>query len=240
MECKVEDCERTNLKGPNWCEMHYERARRNDGDPTADGLAAYQAKRLAKRAVANATGEKTCSVCKTTKPLSEYYSRNDWYYKHCKACHKDMTDANRLQQRLDNPSEQKHRRAEEIGPCVFVGCGRVSRSTLNGGPAGWYCKAHYNQWHRTGEMWKLNTKRTSYINDRFRRCTTCRSIKPHEQFYLRTGGVGRQTECKTCKVYRNRFNAVLVKGKVGEAVAIFDEMPKELQDRLKHRLEEAA
>ena len=240
MECKVQDCERTDLKGQDWCGMHYERARRNNGDPTADGRAAYSARRKAKRAVAASSETKTCNVCNKTKPLNEYYSRGDWYYKHCKDCHADKMAAIKLQRRLENPPVYKRRRRSEIGPCAYEGCDLISVTALKGGPAGYYCKAHYNQWYRAKELWPLYTSRHSYLNERFRRCTTCRKVKTHEQFHLRTGGNGRQTECKTCKVFRNRFNALMAQSRIEEAVAVFNNMPTELQEKLKHRVEEAA
>lgn len=245
MECKVPNCERTKIRAKGMCAVHYERARRNNGDALADGWAAYHQRRIeaaeAKRAVQEEAGKK-CKVCGKTKPLSEYYirSQDNQHYTYCKKCHRDKMDAINLQNRINNPPESKYRTKAEIGPCAFNGCDRVSKATLKGGPAGFYCKAHYNQWHRTQTLWPLNTARHSYINERFRRCTTCGRVKTHEEFHLRTGGNGRQTECKACKVMRNRFNALLSKGMVEDAVAVYESMPRELQDKLKHRLEEAA
>ncbi len=245
MECKVEGC--TNEGAPDsrtgvkylrrgMCRKHYERNRRN-GDPTVSGYALRAVRQAeARRAVGKQT-EKQCSVCKKTKPLTEYYSRGDWYYKHCKSCHADKNAAIRMQQRLDNPPAP--RTYVDHGDCAFDTCTNKGRTQLSNGPEGWYCMAHYTQWDRNKELVTLKVIHKSAVDDKFRRCTSCFKVKTHNEFYPRTNGHGLQSTCKPCLVLRNRFNQLIREGRVADAATVWDKMPEDMKSKTAARLDEA-
>lgn len=233
MECKVEGCtDEVRVKIRGYCHKHYERWLRN-GDPTVDGRALYNERRRAKSRATSDLTEKQCSVCKKVKPLGEYYSRGDWSYTWCKACHSDKMTANRLQKRLDNP-KKNGRPPVDHGDCAFDGCTKEGKSRLKGGPDGWYCHGHWQQWDRNIELHPLRAMRKSHINDDFRLCTVCDTVKPATGFYQRTSG-GKQSQCKECQVKIGRFNALMREGRAEDALTVAYKMPERVQGKYVER-----
>jgi hypothetical protein len=243
--CKVEGCNnegrpdsRTGKKflRRGMCHKHYARWLRN-GDPLVDGRWLRKLRKAIEEYNAPEVTEKQCSVCKKTKPIAEYYKRGDWTYTWCKACHKDKMDAQRLQQRLENPPKPKE--PVDHGKCAFPDCNNKAKTRLTNGPEGWFCPGHWQQGYSGKEMTPLKVIRKSEIDDRFRRCTSCLKVKTHEQFHNRTHGKGKQAECKECLYKRVRFNLFLKQGRLDDAVEIYNTMPPIMQDKLENRLKEA-
>lgn len=238
MECKVKNCNKpVKIKSKQLCSAHYERLRRY-GDPEA-------ASRIylggAKRPVYGT--EKECKTCHVVKPLTDYYSRatptGPWYYTYCKACHKNKMDAKRLERMLSAPPREPKPKVDH-GDCAFGNCTHQGKTQLKDGPAGWFCSAHWTQWHTRKELRELRHSTKSDIDDRFRLCTSCLRVKTQESFHMHSSGRVRQSECKQCATVRVKFNKAMRENKYALAHEVYDQMAPNMQDKLKSRLEEAA
>lgn len=225
--CSVTECAGKAIKR-GWCHNHYERWRRN-GHPTKT------AKELRAEAPQEAVEptEKACKKCGEVKPLDAFYRRvtpSLWYYTKCKVCVDVERTAKRLQKRLDNPPAP--RTPVDHGECAFHDCHRKAKTQLlgKGGPEGWYCGAHYLQWDANRELTSTRVVRKSYINDKFRRCTACDTVKPQDDFHNRTGG-GKQGQCRACYYKVVRTNILVKEGRVEEALAMAESMPDNIREK---------
>lgn len=231
--CTVEGCESTKYKANGFCMAHYEKNRRY-GDPLADGRAIYREQLAAEKAAVGPITEKQCKTCKQVKPIEDFYVRDGtWVYTWCKACHKDRTDAGRMQNRLDNPPKPKT--PVDHGQCSYELC-EAKAKVRNKDDNNWYCTGHWQQWWSGREMTDLRPSSKSYIDERFRRCTKCKKVKTHDDFHNRTNGNGKQSVCKECTLLATRFNALLAQDRFEEALAKTEEMPEVMQKHYLSRL----
>lgn len=235
-KCGIAGCDKTQqyLKR-GWCNNHYEKFRRT-GSPMGSGRRSpAQVERDAE------AGVKACKKCGEVKPLSEFYRRltpSLWYYTNCKACHDLYREARQLAERLANPPVP--RTPIDHGPCAFEGCRNKGRSRLShrGGPEGWFCNPHWIQWDKHEELVPLRDSSRSYINDKFRLCTACETVKPQNDFYARTTG-GTQSQCKECQYKVARLNALLREGRYNEARGIARTMPVAIREKYMARVSNA-
>lgn len=85
-----------------------------------------------------------------------------------------------------------------VAICIGPNCDRVAKALS-------MCQAHYCQ-HWAGKELKplqLPHPIIQTPEGAFKQCKTCEGLLPVGQFYSRSGA-GRQTECKTCMITRNR------------------------------------
>lgn len=164
---------------------------------------------------------KVCRTCGKNKPLSDFTVRSSdgWVYVHCKACISAKAKAKRDEERKNRP-ERKRYIIE--GNCAFDGCGRKAKTRITGigGPEGFYCGVHYNQWSRNKQLKPIGPYRVQVESPSERYCTACQTTKSISEFYKRAGGGGFQTQCKPCFMKVTRCNLMISRGEWEEALEI--------------------
>ena len=152
---------------------------------------------------------RTCTKCGVTRPITEYYVNKNtgWVWRSCKKCHNEYTRARH--EATKKPPKVRVKRI--LGPCSFEGCEKTESSRG-------LCSGHYQQNLLGRELTPLQKVEKSYINDDWRKCTCCMTVKQTSEFHRRSGP-GYQSFCKTCMSLTNSIDTLIRQGRLEEAMS---------------------
>lgn len=100
------------------------------------------------------------------------------------------------------------RQSKNKGKCGFETCHHEASSKG-------LCRTHYMQQYTGRPLTPIRPYLTPLTKDGLKKCKTCEVFKDFEDdFYDRTGGGGKQAECKDCHMKRARRNQALRESRV--------------------------